>query len=88
MPAVQPSGDPLTFIKTVGRKTADMVAEKAGIAPGYLNQICYGHRRASVRTAEALVVASKNTKAPMSLLGILQHQVKRDRKGRIKVAVV
>lgn len=76
--------DPLTFLNEVGRARADQTAKKAGINPGYFNQICYGHRRASVRTAEKLVKASQGK---MSLLGILQHQVKR-RNGRVVVAVV
>lgn len=83
----QTAGDPLTFLQAVGRGEADKTAKKAKLSPRYFNQVCYAHRRASVDAAARLVEASKGTKAPMSLLGILQHKVKRKR-GKIIVAVV
>jgi len=83
----QPAGDPLTFLLKVGRGEADKIAKKAKLDPRYFNQVCYGHRRASVDAAERLVEASKGSKAPMTLLGILQHEVKR-RRGKVVVAVV
>lgn len=75
--------DPLKFLEKVGRAKADKVARKAGLNPGYFNQICYGHRRASVDAAKKLVKATSRDKVKLSLLGILLHEVKRCQARRV-----
>lgn len=76
--------NPLTYLQTVGRAKADETAAAAGLNPRYFNQICYGHRAASTHAARALVKASKGKHA-MTLIGIIEHRVKR--RGKKVVAI-
>lgn len=68
--------NPLEYLVEFGRQHADKTARAAGLSPAYFNQICYGHRRASVDAAEKLVKASGGR---LGFVLILQHRVKRDK---------
>ena len=47
------------FYIATGRELCTQIAEKAGTSIDYFSQIAYGHRRASVDLAHALVAAAE-----------------------------